>query len=821
MRKLYFLIILLTFINNTVVSQYGWYLQNSGTTSKLNSLSVVYPNTYLWAAGDNGKIIATTNSGANWITQNSGTFNNLNSIHFVTTQKGFAAGNNGTILRTTNGGNSWVAVNSGINTDLYAVSFDFYVWADSVYTAFAAGKNGVIVKTTNLGNNWFISNSGTTKDLKSIYPDNEGSIWIAGSDGTILKSDDGGNAWTILNSGITTLLNDVQPLYSNGIRFGGLAAGNNGVIIRSGNLGTSWESVNSGTSSNLFSMTPQYYLNIWISGTNGTVIKTGDLGNTWTNDPAPTSSNLNSIKFLDLNTGWAVGDNGVIVHTTTDNWAIDSRIMDANSISTWFSNSGIFNQRIINNSITAGFEWPKGQNHFPRFSSGLWIGAAIGIDTLATVANYWTYQYVPGYTDNNGVLHGSNDPLYRMYNLTYGINDSDRQYWPNSLLGNSDQGAPVYFDTVANTWKPLDIGDQTMFYSYSDNYAYLHVNYSQPLKADIKQLNFSFTAQGVMSNTLYSQYTIINRSVNIWNNTYITFWTDDDVGNSQDDRTGCDTAKQIGFTYNGQNSDTAYGSTPPAVSFNLIKGPIEFTGNNYDTAFICKGKIRQIKVGYKELGLSVFNTYANGIDPLNVMGYYHYMEGLDINGNPIIDPLTGAKTKFVFSGDPETNTGWVQNNIADMRFLISVGPLKMNPGDTQVIVVAQVVARGNSNLNSVTLLKQYAQVVKDNYKNCFINVPIGITKISNNVPNKFALFQNYPNPFNPKTSINYQLPVTNFVKIVLYDVLGKEVEVLVNEKQNAGIYQVEWDGSKYPSGVYFYRITSGDFTKVKKMVLVK
>ena len=84
---------------------------------------------------------------------------------------------------------------------------------------------------------------------------------------------------------------------------------------------------------------------------------------------------------------------------------------------------------------------------------------------------------------------------------------------------------------------------------------------------------------------------------------YITFWTDDDVGNPEDDRTGCDSILQLGYTYNGTNYDTAYGSAPPAVSFNLVKGPIVYTGSNNDTVFICKGKTKIIKIGYKQSGM--------------------------------------------------------------------------------------------------------------------------------------------------------------------------------------------------------------------------
>ena len=98
---------------------------------------------------------------------------------------------------------------------------------------------------------------------------------------------------------------------------------------------------------------------------------------------------------------------------------------------------------------------------------------------------------------------------------------------------------------------------------------------------------------------------------------------------------------------------------------------------------------------------------------------------------------------------------------------------------------------------------------------------VGINQISSEIPDKFSLSQNYPNPFNPFTKINYELRVTNYAKLVVYDVIGKEVVTLVNEKQSPGTYQVEFDAGSLTSGIYFYRLTSGDFTDTRRMMLIK
>ncbi|NNJ51764.1 MAG: T9SS type A sorting domain-containing protein [Ignavibacteriaceae bacterium] len=89
------------------------------------------------------------------------------------------------------------------------------------------------------------------------------------------------------------------------------------------------------------------------------------------------------------------------------------------------------------------------------------------------------------------------------------------------------------------------------------------------------------------------------------------------------------------------------------------------------------------------------------------------------------------------------------------------------------------------------------------------------------LPIDFELSQNYPNPFNPNTTIKYQVPELSFVTIKVYDILGTEVATLVNEQKPARSYEVEFDGSGFPSGIYFYQLQAGDFIETKKMVLLK
>jgi hypothetical protein len=104
-----------------------------------------------------------------------------------------------------------------------------------------------------------------------------------------------------------------------------------------------------------------------------------------------------------------------------------------------------------------------------------------------------------------------------------------------------------------------------------------------------------------------------------------------------------------------------------------------------------------------------------------------------------------------------------------------------------------------------------------------------VKKISTEEPTSFSLHQNYPNPFNPSTKIKFAIPLLRggaagrgvFTKLIVYDILGKQIASLVNQQLQPGTYEVEWDGSNYPSGVYFYTLIYSDFIKSKKMILLK
>jgi CubicO group peptidase (beta-lactamase class C family) len=140
----------------------------------------------------------------------------------------------------------------------------------------------------------------------------------------------------------------------------------------------------------------------------------------------------------------------------------------------------------------------------------------------------------------------------------------------------------------------------------------------------------------------------------------------------------------------------------------------------------------------------------------------------------------------------------------------------LNPNERYGIIWFQNSGDPNSNFMSAQVLPQFAD-----YAYSITTDVEGQEFTENNLPDNFILEQNYPNPFNPSTTIRYSIPTSEFVTLKVYDVLGNEVASLVDEYKPAGSYEVEFSADGLTSGIYFYKLTSGNFSQTKKMLLMK
>jgi hypothetical protein len=350
-----------------------------------------------------------------------------------------------------------------------------------------------------------------------------------------------------------------------------------------------------------------------------------------------------------------------------------------------------------------------------------------------------------------------------------------------------------------------------------------------PLGVEIQQIVFNFNCFP-LRDMYFIKYRIINKSSLNWDSTFISFPNDIDLGDSNDDALGCDSMKNIVFAYNGDNNDNDYGTNPPAMGFKFLQSPLINTGLNIDTAYLPYDTL----IGYKLTGLSSFNlfagtTYICAGDPDNAPFAFNFMRGRDGCGNTLINPVTGKPTLFRFSGNACERIGWFDSIPMDKRGMFNTGPVTMNSGDTQIVVMSYMITRdGGNNFQNVCALQSISDSALKYYYNDFRTcIPIGIQPISTEIPTKFELFQNYPNPFNPVTKIRFDIPLLRGVSegrgvlLRIYDILGKEIAKLVNEDLKPGTYEIDWNAENYPSGVYFYSLITNNFTQTKKMVVLK
>ena len=262
--------------------------------------------------------------------------------------------------------------------------------------------------------------------------------------------------------------------------------------------------------------------------------------------------------------------------------------------------------------------------------------------------------------------------------------------------------------------------------------------------------------------------------------------------------------------------------------------------SNYTTRGLVKNNI--VWIGSNDAGVTrfdghnwtVYNHYNSGL-PWNFV----YMLNSDNYGNFWIPTFGGGVAKFNYGQNIWTvynteNSGLHDNNVFSI-YIDNNNVKWIGAGELAIFNDTTWQTFGYPFITDVF------NFAKDKYGNMWICTSfglfvynptgvIGIEKNQTTIPEKYSLHQNYPNPFNPVTKIKFDIPASGFplgrgaggmTVLKVYDILGKEIETLVNEKLSPGSYSVDWNASQYPSGVYFYRLTTEGFSETKKMILLK
>ena len=476
-------------------------------------------------------------------------------------------------------------------------------------------------------------------------------------------------------------------------------------------------------------------------------------------------------------------------------------------------------------------------------------------------------DYIPGKV-------GSTDAL----NNIFVVNSTDHPFgqtwqdWKSAV----DQGAGFYDGNHDGIYNPVDLngngkwdlnedrpdllGDKTIWCVYNDGLPSADRIFTdvEPQGIEIQQTVFAQKDSADLNNVVFIRYRLINKGTvaDVMDSVYFGEANDADIGdNGAYDLVGCDTLLNTGYTYHKLGSgDSKWGSTPPAETITLLQGPasyipgVTFTDINgngifdagidspIDSAFSFGGPLlgKTFYEGAKNLNISSFIQYYNGKDPVNKFQLRNYLIGRDTSGTPIKPcswtqgTVIGANCvnvnpDFMYSGEPVTGIGWLNNWPRDQRMILNSGPFKLEKDKPVDIIAAYIVGQGTNYLNSTDVARQYAANTIAYYNTNFSKSIITGIRDLPQVINNFSLSQNYPNPFNPATRIRYSIGTSSMVSIKVYNILGKEVAVLMNEQKNPGEYELTFNSGKYnlASGIYFYKIAAGVFTSVKKMILIK
>ncbi|VAX17754.1 hypothetical protein MNBD_IGNAVI01-2056, partial [hydrothermal vent metagenome] len=236
------------------------------------------------------------------------------------------------------------------------------------------------------------------------------------------------------------------------------------------------------------------------------------------------------------------------------------------------------------------------------------------------------------------------------------------------------------------------------------------------------------------------------------------------------------------------------GGTWVSTSSGLVSStPSAFAIRNQDEVFM------------STLGYGIYKSTDNGATWTNMTGAGPDYSCLITNSDGSM--YAGTRGSWVYKSDDGDNWTLVNSGMGNDKYVLSLLTTKAG-----YLFVGMDVAG---------LFRSVEKIVTDVNENT-------------EYPTKFALSQNYPNPFNPSTVIKYSIPTPpqpsssqgegvreGFVTLKIYDILGREVATLVNKEQKPGSYKVEWDATNEPSGVYFYRLNTGNFVETKKMILLR
>ena len=497
------------------------------------------------------------------------------------------------------------------------------------------------------------------------------------------------------------------------------------------------------------------------------------------------------------------------------------------------------------------YEVPKGSGHHVIFNTTIWLGGKVGGELRAAAGRYQQRQYWPGPLDDHGNPPADCRPFDRIYEITRddlvayaetGEPTDNLRDWPWTL------GAPVLdgdsidgnYDLKAGD-RPALMGDQMLWWVMNDA-GNEHVRPgadTPPIGMEVHASAFAFNRPtSYIGNITFYRYVLHYKGPTPFEDAYFGLFADPDLGHFADDYIGSDSTLGLGFVYNGDNFDEpdwgGYAEAPPALGYTFLRSPTATDNardDDHDGTIDEPGEMR---------GMTAFMTGDGdgGVvgDPQRAEDFYNYMQARWKDGRPLTlggygREFSDIPVNFYFPGDPLTGAFWSEFNTdaqgtarrpGNRFFQMATGPTSMQPGGTQEILFAIVWARGADNLDSVRQLKTDVKRLREVAERILApDVTSGVPEPAPEPTPVLGLAHNYPNPFRETTTIRYSLPQPMYVRLRIYDLLGRHHATLVEALQAPGLYEVPFAAEGLPDGVYLYRIELDHLSTTRRMVLMR
>jgi photosystem II stability/assembly factor-like uncharacterized protein len=706
----------------------------------------------------------------------------------------------------------WVYRNPLPQNDFYAIKFF------DQNTGYVVGSNGIILKNTTGSNNWVTVQSNTINNLYGLYFFDVNTGYVVGAGGLIMFTSDGGNNWTHIVTSNGYALRNITFVNSNT----GFLVGDSGELYKTTSGITGWVPINV-TSANLHSV---FFLNAntgFVGGDNGLLMKTTNSGASWISQTL-ISSSISCIYFTNQLTGF-VSTSTISNYNnclkTTDGGATWNPLSFWNIPGYWYSLSFINqdtgfivgNNNLLMKTSSAGSSWIE--TNIPVQTTLLGISC---VDTVAFICgtNGWIYE-----TSYSGYFKNLGGTRNNFTSLGFISENTGCMIGGYLNLRTTNSGSGWDIKTFGySMWGDLP---------GQDNYiSYLSVLPPDKMYRIVHSYDGGWVWESVNESSDGGQTWYTKFSPGGGPPVYISIHGFDDV-----DGVAYVSMQNMGSTYIKKNSGSGWIDVYTGGSMN--PGKLAFANPN--TGLVLGGSAVPgytrttdggttwsfTPTGYTK-NLSCLKFLADGTgfiagDSAFLMRTYDYGANWTLLSNGGVQQINDIN----FLTD---NVGWYIGQTS------SYPPVKRlfftRNGGTNF---QQLQSLMNFNVNGFSFVDANTGYVCGDSGVVLKTTNGGLTFVDptvSNIPDKYLLHQNYPNPFNPSTTIKFEVPLNKggdrglSVKLIVYDVLGREVATLLNEQLQPGSYSVDWDASNYPSGVYFYKLSVGsEQLAARRMVLVK